>query len=60
MAEEPLRGRIFLPHRPELRVARCQYHYAFYLLRAKQSPLILAVFHERMDLMQRLRDRLGG
>ena len=59
IARQPDKGRVFLPHRPELRVSRCEHHYVFYLIRAKQSPLILAVFHERMDLMTRLRDRLG-
>ena len=50
--------RIFLPHRPELRVSRIEHHYVFHLERQKQRPLILAVFHENMDLMTRLRHRL--
>ncbi len=54
------RSRIFLQHRPELRVSRVEHHYVFYLERERQRPLILAVFHEHMDLMTRLRDRLGG
>ncbi|HYG36837.1 MAG TPA: type II toxin-antitoxin system RelE/ParE family toxin [Clostridia bacterium] len=53
------RTRIFLQHRPELRVSRVEHHYVFHLEREKQCPLILAVFHESMDLMARLRDRLG-
>lgn len=52
------RTRIFLPHRPELRVSRVEHHYVFHLERQKQRPLILPVFHENMDLMARLRDRL--
>lgn len=52
------RTKIFLPHRPELRVSRVEHHYVFHLERPKQRPLILAVFHENMDLMTRLRDRL--
>jgi plasmid stabilization system protein ParE len=52
------RTRIFLPHRPELRVSRIEHHYVFHLERPKQQPLILAVFHENMDLMTRLRHRL--
>ncbi|HTV38974.1 MAG TPA: type II toxin-antitoxin system RelE/ParE family toxin [Candidatus Sulfotelmatobacter sp.] len=50
--------RNFLPGRPELRVSRIQHHYVFHLERESQCPLILAVFHESMDLMGRLRDRL--
>ena len=54
-----VRSRIFLQHRPELRVSRVEHHYVFHLERKKQGPLILAVFHENMDLMTRLRNRLG-
>lgn len=58
IARQPGKGRIFLPHRPELRVSTCEHHYVFHLIRAGQCPLILAVFHERMDLMTRLHNRL--
>lgn len=54
------RSRIFLQHRPELRLSRVEHHYVFHLERPKQRPLILAVFHENMDLMTRLRNRLEG
>ena len=53
------RTRIFLRHRPELRVSRIDHHYVFHLNREKQCPIILAVFYESMDLMSRLRARLG-
>ena len=53
------RTRIFLQHRPELHVSRVQHHYVFHLSRVKDRPLILAVLHERMDLMSRLRERLS-
>lgn len=52
------RTRTFLPNRPELRVSRVESHYVFHLEREHGCPLILAVFHERMDLMVRLRARL--
>lgn len=52
------RTRVFLPHRPELLVSRIQHHYVFHLTRERKCPLILAVFHENMDLMARLRNRL--
>ena len=52
------RTRGFLKHRPELRVSRIAHHYVFHLVREKQCPLILAVLHENMDLMNRLRHRL--
>ena len=52
------RTKVFLQHRPELRVSRVERHFVFHLKRDDRDPLILAVFHERMDLMARLRDRL--
>ncbi len=57
---ERLRPRVFLKHRPELLVSRCEHHYVFHLVRAANCPLVLAIFHENMDLMNRLRHRLDG
>ena len=54
-----VRTRIFLRHRPELRMSRVRHHYVFHIERAKKCPLILAVFHENMDLMARLRSRFA-
>lgn len=42
---------------PALRVARCEHHYVFCLPRDDEPALIVAIFHERMDLMARLADR---
>ena len=53
------RTRIFLQHRPELRVSRVGHHYVFHLVRERQCPLILAVFHENMDLLAHLAERLA-
>ena len=44
---------------PELRMARCQHHYVFCLPREDAPALIVAILHERMDLMKRLVDRLN-
>ena len=51
-----------LEHWPELRLSRCEHHDAFSLERAGAPPLVLAVFHEKLDLVARLRERLdvGG
>jgi len=43
---------------PLLKVSRCEHHYVFYLSRDKQVPVIIAVLHERMDMLQRLKNRL--
>ena len=43
---------------PGLRVIQCEHHYIFCLLRNAEPALVVAIFHERMDLMARLADRL--
>ena len=45
---------------PALRMARCEHHYVFCLPRENAPALIVAIFHERMDLMNRLTDRLNA
>ena len=37
----------------------CEHHYVFCLPRETAPALIVAIFHERMDLMARLADRLA-
>jgi plasmid stabilization system protein ParE len=44
---------------PSLRMAHCGHHYVFCLPRVGAPALIVAVLHERMDLMARLAERLG-
>jgi len=41
-----------------VRVKHCQKHYIFGLVESEQPILILALFHESMDLMNRLKTRL--
>lgn len=42
---------------PGLRMARCEHHYIFCLPRVGAPALVVAIFHERMDLITRLADR---
>lgn len=44
---------------PALRMARCEHYYVFCLPRENAPALIVAIFHERMDLMVRLADRIN-
>lgn len=60
IARGQVRARLVKKTRPDMFVTRCEHHYVFYRIRAKQAPLILAVLHENMHLMKRLRDRLDG
>ena len=43
---------------PALRMARCGHHYVFCLPRDAAPALVVAILHERMDVMLRLADRL--
>jgi len=44
---------------PALRMAHCEHHYIFCLQRENSPPLIVAILHERMNLVTRLADRLA-
>lgn len=44
---------------PGLRVMAAGSHYVFCVHRPGQAALILAILHQRMDLMARLKKRLG-
>lgn len=44
---------------PGLRMVRCEHHYIFCLPRDDAPALVVAIFHERMDLIARLAARLG-
>ena len=43
---------------PGMRRMLCQHHYIFCLPREGKPALIVAILHERMDLMARIADRL--
>ena len=45
---------------PALRMARCEHHYVFCLPRENAPALVVAIFHERMDLMTRLAARFNA
>lgn len=44
-----------------IRVYHCEHHYIFYWREsAKKMPVILAVLHERMNLLEQLQKRLNS
>jgi plasmid stabilization system protein ParE len=43
---------------PALLMSHCEHHYVFCLPRESSPALIVAIFHDRMDLLARLADRL--
>jgi toxin ParE1/3/4 len=58
IARGDVRTRAPFPDRPELVSSRCEHHFVFALRRDGRPVLIVAVLHERMDLMTRLRERI--
>ena len=40
----------------DVRIHRCEHHYVVWL--DVERPIIIAILHERMDFVQRLKDRL--
>ncbi len=43
---------------PEIMVSKCEHHYIFFTHQSGQKPQIFAVLHERMNLLERLKNRL--
>jgi toxin ParE1/3/4 len=43
---------------PDLRMIACQHHYIFCLPRQNTPALVIAILHERMDIITRLKSRL--
>lgn len=60
IGQRKARTRTFLKRSRNLRVSRCEHHYVFHLNRGSRPPLIIAVLHESMDLVSRIKKRLGG
>lgn len=58
LAESPEQFRDMSTLYPELRMAHCERHYLFCLPRSDAPALIVAILHERMDLIVRLAGRL--
>ncbi len=57
IADETAISRTFSQKYPDVYVTKCEHHFIFYLRRSSR-PLIIAILHERMDLVNRLKGRL--
>jgi plasmid stabilization system protein ParE len=62
--KEIAKGRIFskvsFSKYPNVSVCRCEHHYIFFVRpQASLKPVILAVLHERMNMLSRLEMRLN-
>ena len=45
--------------RDDVQSSRCEHHYVFSIHKEDENPVIVAVLHENMDLINRLNERLG-
>ena len=50
--------RRFSTQYPQICVTKYRYHYIFYITENVQKPIIIAVIHERRDIVNRLSERL--
>ena len=60
IAEGRVRARSFSERYPQVQVTRCEHHHVFFLHPEGQKPRIIAVLHERMDMLTRMGERLLG
>lgn len=51
-------SRNFSERFPQIRISRCEHHYIFYVHPDNKPPRIIAVLHERMDMLAQLKNRL--
>lgn len=51
-------SRPFSKNYPHIRVSRCEHHYVFFIHPEGKRPCIIAILHERMDMVARLHGHL--
>lgn len=59
IAERAVHARPLSERYSQILVTRCEHHYIFYIHPEGKTPRIIALLHERMDMLTRLKDRLG-
>ena len=59
IADGSATSRSFSQRYPQVRVTRCERHYIFYLHPEGRAPRIIAVSHERMDMIAKISSRLS-
>lgn len=58
IAAGAVHSRSFSERYPQIRIRKCEHHYIFYIHPEKKPPCIIAVLHERMDMLTWLKNRL--
>lgn len=58
IADRSCFSRSFSERYPQIQVTRCEHHYIFYIHPEGNRPCIIAVLHERMEKLAKLKNRL--
>lgn len=58
IARHDVHEKAVFEHRSDFRVSRCRHHFVLFVRENNGNVLILAVLHESMDMIARLRERL--
>lgn len=58
IADSELVARKFSTNLSHVEFVRCEYHYVFFIRKIGHKPKIIAVLHERMDMLARLKSRM--
>jgi plasmid stabilization system protein ParE len=53
-----MHGRSLSKNLPEVLFVKAEHHYVFYITEDQKKPLIIAIFHEKQDIVRRLTQRL--
>jgi len=59
IANGAVQPRMFSKRFPLVLMNKCEHHYIFYIHKKESIPLIIAILHERMDIVSWLENRVG-
>ena len=59
IADRKILSRQFSKKLPTVEFVRCEYHYVFFVRDHDGNSIIIAVLHERMDMLTRLGSRIS-
>ena len=58
IAARAAHSRSFSERYPQVRVSRCEHHYIFHIYPKEKPPCIIAVLHEKMAVLNWLKNRI--
>jgi plasmid stabilization system protein ParE len=58
ISNRTVQPRIFSRRFPQVLMNKCEHHYIFYIHKKESVPLIIAILHERMDILSWIENRV--